>query len=200
MTEVSIVISTFGDHAIWDELAERAEASARAQTVPCEVIRFHGESLAQTRNRGVELAHGSWIVVLDADDQLGPSYVKDMLKASGDVRFPMITRLYADGHSVHRSYKAGHILTQNFCVVGSMVRRTDFLRVGGFDEEWPMFEDWTLFIKLWLEGLDFQPSTAVYIAHDRPRSRNKQYALIAPTYDAIRAKYIPLAKAKGLAV
>ena len=45
----------------------------------CEVIVTHERTLAEARNRGVELASGEWLVHLDADDRLDEGYAQAIL-------------------------------------------------------------------------------------------------------------------------
>ena len=59
---VTVIVATFGS-SVWQQLAlERAIPSAMAQG--CEVIVTHERTLAEARNRGVELASGEWLVHL----------------------------------------------------------------------------------------------------------------------------------------
>jgi glycosyltransferase involved in cell wall biosynthesis len=205
MTEtVSVVIGTFGDRDFWCHLARRAFASAEAQDPkPAEITMVHEESLSLARNRGARLSSGDWLCFLDADDELEPGYIAEMLKAEGDLRYPSVRYIPWDSSKPPESYTPTQmtvrpLLTGNYMVIGTLVRREQFLRVGGFDE-WPAYEDWALWIKCWIDGAKAMPAEkAVYRAYRRPDGRNvvKNPAVI---FYQIKNAYLGLAKEKGLA-
>ena len=201
MPNVSICVATYGDNS-WKEMAKRAIASAECQTVPCEVIYVHGETLASARNEAVRESSGEWIVCLDADDQLTTDYVEKSIdaqqKTGGTLIFPLVGKVSLDGSWQLLRYMKGNLLERNFCVIGSMFRREDFIKVGGFDDRIPIFEDWELWLKLWVNGAIIQPSEAIYVYNMRPNSRNQQQDLISEWYNTIKHTYYPIAKQKGL--
>lgn len=144
---VAVIIATFGDRNIWDKLAVRAKASAAVQTHPADhVLRLHGPTLAQARNMAVQHIGDEveWLVFLDADDTLDPRYIEAMLAGTGDLRQPAtlgVTDGVEDPHPVMIPTKP--LSEGNYLVIGTMVRREQFLAVGGF-QEWPAWEDWDL--------------------------------------------------------
>jgi glycosyltransferase involved in cell wall biosynthesis len=94
MSNITVVIATYGEE-IWREYAKRASASAQSQA---PVIEVHGEDLAGARNQGLALVETEYVVHLDADDVLLPGYVNAMLRATADVRVPMVRMM----HNNHR--------------------------------------------------------------------------------------------------
>lgn len=197
---ISICVATYGDDS-WRKMAKRAIVSAENQTVPCEAIYVHGETLASARNEAVRQAHGEWIICLDADDQLTPDYAQKMIEAQslgGDIFFPMVGKVNPDGKRELLRYAQGNPLNRNFCVIGSMFRKPLFEQVGGFSDEFPIFEDWALFLSMWVNGAIIKPSDAIYVYNVRPNSRNQQQDLISEWYGTIRTRYTVLAKAKGV--
>ncbi len=186
---VGVCVATYGDSS-WQKLADRAEKSVHAQTIkPDAVVRVHGETLAQARNDGIARLGTYWGCVLDADDLWTPEYVEKMLQAAGTLRYPMVGRVYPDGSRKLFKYMPCDLLQQNFIVIGAMFRVQDFIAVGGFDENIPIFEDWELWLRLKEYGVDIQPSEAIYVAYERPDSRNKQYDLIEEWLVKIREKH-----------
>ena len=175
MNEVAICVATFGSYETWWPLASRALNSARDQTVPAELHYTHGPTLAQARNALALEASAEWLVFLDADDELDPRYVEMMLAGSGDIRQPSTLGI-VDGRpdSAPVLLPAKPLETGNYVVIGAMIRRTDFLAVGGFDE-WPMWEDWALWLKMTrrLGSSIVAVPDAVYRVHVRPGSRNQ---------------------------
>ena len=76
--DVTIVVGTYG-HRQWIDLAhERAIPSAVRQDVP--VVYRHEDTLADARNEAIRSARTEWVIVLDADDELGEGYVPALSK------------------------------------------------------------------------------------------------------------------------
>lgn len=197
---VSIIVATFGDRETWDKLAQRAMASVANQTQqPTQLHRVHADALHVARNRGVAMSSSDWIIVLDADDELHPNYVESMLKCDGDVRYPSVERFYWNGkHDPPSMIRPGKtLLNYSHIIIGAMVRRELFLKVGGFDD-WPVWEDWHFWMKCWVAGASIMPcKDAIYQSHIRPDSRSRQRGNLKWVLP-IRNQIEPLAKAAGL--
>ncbi len=173
MNTVSVIIPTFGDKVKWDKIAGRAVASIKSQVVqPNELLRIHAETLQDARNEGGSVAKSRFLVFLDADDELEPHYIEAMLSGTGDVRYPNIEYIEPEGDRILATPKPKNLYDGNYIVIGAMVRRDQFLAIDGFYDE-PVFEDWSLFLRLWLAGADIQPCPgAIYRNYLNPRGRN----------------------------
>lgn len=80
-------------------LLERAAASVAAQTVPCAHVVVQdpdGRGPAWARNRGLEKAHTPFVVFLDADDWVEPTFAERCLEAWEPRRY-VYTDWYEDG-------------------------------------------------------------------------------------------------------
>lgn len=207
--DISVIVATFGDRLEWDPLAERAIESVAKQTMtPAEVTRVHAGSLHEARNQGAELATGRWLCFLDADDELDPGYLEAMSLATKEhwhfhmaeeILFQPATLGIVDGveDDAPVVIPPTKLLECNYLVIGTLVRRDHFLRLGGF-HAWPILEDWDFFIRCWLDGVTVVPvAGAVYRVHVRADGRNLQ-ATHNRTYGAIRNRHIPAARALGL--
>lgn len=179
--DVSIVVATFGK-LTWLSLAvERAVASAERQGVP--VIVVHGLTLSEARNAGLAQVKTRDVVHLDADDELAPGYCETLTSADGQLRVPAVQYVQPDGRRPppYIPCVAGHthdctadcLEHGNWCVVGTMCP-TDLLRdVGGW-REWPVYEDWDLFLRCWRAGATVhRVPDATYIAYVNRQSRNR---------------------------
>lgn len=178
--DVSIVVATFGDES-WRRLAaERAVPSAEQFGVPVHVV--HGETLAQARNEGVARCDTEWVVHLDADDELDAGYLDALAAGTADLRAPAVSfikhgrasdpfmpRVYG-----HRHDCAGECLPDgNWLVVGAAARVAQIQEVGGW-AEWPVYEDWALWLRMWQAGATVEAiPQAVYRAYWRRASRNR---------------------------
>ncbi|MFS6706491.1 hypothetical protein WHK35_14250, partial [Staphylococcus aureus] len=63
----------------------------------------------------------------------------------------------------------------NWLVLGTLISRDLFLKVGGFSDYEHGFEDWSLWAKCWKAGVEIvKVPEAVYIAHVNPNSKHRQ--------------------------
>lgn len=191
MTTATCIISTYGDLDYWGPLAERAKLSAENQTVPFDqVIRSHEETLAKARNWGAGQATTEWLCFLDGDDELDNEYVHSMLEGKGDIRRPALLGVQ-DG--VEDDYPVmlpeRDLAAANFIPIGAFVRRSQFLRVGGF-RELPILEDWDLWQRCYLDGATILPCPeAIYRVNVHQGSRNSNQSLHGQVYSQIRTDY-----------
>lgn len=160
MNDVSIIIATYGDDK-WEDLAHsRALPSAKQQKAE-EIVMVHDKkgTAATCKNEAIEKATGPWIVICDADDELVWGYVEAMKNGTGDLRYPKVQivkpnhpdtipypePIVLDRNAHHLRDK--NLLMGNFMVIGTMFRKEDFLKVGGF-REFETWEDWFFFLQL----------------------------------------------------
>jgi cellulose synthase/poly-beta-1,6-N-acetylglucosamine synthase-like glycosyltransferase len=174
MTDVAVVVGTYGGEE-WVTLArERALASAMPQASTYHV---HADTLAGARNAGAMFAAGEgarWLVFLDADDELAPGYIAAMRAARSDgdpapLLTPRVERVTRPGRAQpprfmnEVPYRDG-----NWLVVGTAITSDLFHAIGGF-EEWTMYEDWALFARAQKAGARVvRVPGAVYRAWRRP--------------------------------
>lgn len=175
-----MVVATFGDLE-WCELGqERAIPSAASQA---PVISTHRKTLAEARNAALDDVDTEWVIHLDADDELEPGYVEALADGIADMRAPAV-RYVRSGRNRRAPYVprvAGHhhdceadcLRHGNWLVIGTAVRTQDVRDAGGW-RDWPVYEDWDLFQRMWLRGATVEAlPKAIYRAHVRPDSRNR---------------------------
>lgn len=207
MDTVDVVIPTFGGITReWERLRERAIHSVYEQTAVFESgvdIRIWptiGENLADARNRGANRGKGEWLIFLDADDELDSHYVEAMVAGTGDMRWPSTIGVHEDGHEDDYPVllqPKGSLLVHNWMVIGTMIRREQFLKVGGF-RDLPILEDWDLWIRLVIDGaVPMACPDALYRVHVRANSRNNP-DIHGRTYTEIQQTYQAEWLAKGL--
>lgn len=149
-----------------------------------------GKSAA--RNRAIQEATGQWVAFLDADDRWLPSKIErqlEILKLTGEQaavhsNFSIVNEdrsmhLYwreQVPESVAKGLEASDLVLWN--VVGTltvMVSRDKVLDVGGFDEGQLSAEDWDLWLRMGLAGLQFvyvDEPLAIYRRHGANMQRD----------------------------
>lgn len=178
----SIIIATYGDEKYSILAQMRALPSAKRQQ-HVQVIHQHytGLSLAAARNRTAEYATGEWLTFLDADDELAPGYIEAINDRIEDILYPESVLFNPAVQYVHENYSEEPKLlppkdlrTGNYLVIGTTVHRDAFFEAEGF-QEWPIYEDWALFLRLVEMGLGVvQVPEAVYRAWDSEDGRNSR--------------------------
>jgi len=180
---ISIIITTYGDR-VWEDLAwSRAYPSTIGQGAH-EVIVNHipDSTIGSARNITAKLAKGKWLIFLDADDELAPGYVEAMERSqegrdADAVVEPRVSFVLPRGSRTKPEFhqRRGTLEHTNYIVVGAMVGRELFERVGGFGDYPHGFEDWALWAKCWKAGAAFrQAPEAVYIVHINRQSKRRQ--------------------------
>lgn len=203
---ISVVIATYGDLS-WEDLGhERAKPSAMQQnpeTLVC--VHLEGGTLAEARNLGASDAGGDWLCFLDADDELAPGYLDAMrakmhewnLWRREDVRenplllSPSVQYVSPTGAESKPQLPNRHqqMTWLNHCVIGTLVPKALFRQVGGFSADYPIYEDWAMFLACVRAGAKIvDVPDAVYRAFERPDSRNQQASSVE-TYNRIRAEH-----------
>ena len=185
---ISVIVATYGDRDHWRRVARSAIDSAESQTVEAEVLYTHGATLARARNFGAYVAHGERLVFLDADDWLAPDFCERIVEPENVLQ--PLTAYHMAGYQTkvaHYLEPRDDLIEGNHLIVGCPVDREVFMDVGGFDE-WPVYEDWALWLKIRAAGGSFGKTTGVYNVTVNPNGRN-QDPRGPETYDQIRRLY-----------
>lgn len=112
--------------------------------------------LPTARNRWIKKAIGEWILPLDVDDRLEPSYLEKTIN-KGDI----VTTSYSD-QNWPRLCPAPVILLENLkkgnqVIACSLFKRKVWEEVGGYDESMKDgYEDWDFWIRCLLAGYDIE--------------------------------------------
>lgn len=175
-----MVVGTFGESA-WRDLAYSRAIPSVPEGVP--VVHRHANTLAQARNEGLALVDTEFVLFLDADDALADGYCEAMSQAPADVRVPMLRfiqgrreRLWQPRVFAHDHDCVSECITSgagNWCPAGT-VARTELVREVGGWREYPVFEDFDLWMRVLLTGATIElVRDAIYQAWARPDSRNR---------------------------
>ena len=197
--DVSVCIATFGDPKWMNLASERAAPSAKTQThQPREVHLVHGRTLHEARNAVAEESAGEWLCFLDADDELDPGYLEAMAAAHADapdagLYAPAVVYVVGGKAAPAKLWPPQPLRTGNFLVIGTLVRRSMFLAVGGF-RDWPIYADWCLWQRCERAGATWHlVPDAHYIAHVHSLSRDRalDHNTKRAVHDAIVAANYP---------
>jgi glycosyltransferase involved in cell wall biosynthesis len=203
--DVTICICTYGDRETWVPLSKSAFESVR--DISPFIIQIHRDSatLADVRNEALSIVQSEWVCFLDADDALAPDYFLQMQEApETDLRGPAVQYVSPNGISQAPyvpwvetpngpKQDGPSLVYGNWLVIGTLARTNLVKAVGGF-REWPMYEDWDLWLRCWQHGCSVSTvPTAVYIANVRHGSRNRY-----PTQIEKHNAHRDIAQANGL--
>lgn len=184
---VTVCVCTYGDRE-WAVKADEALRSADDQGAT-HTYAYHSDrgSLADARNQAAKVATTDWLCFLDADDRLAPGYIAAMAAVQEPDWLALLVPSVQYGDRDHPRIPAWDrsMLDVNCAVIGTLISRNLFLRVGGF-REWATLEDWELWLRCIRLGAKMHAvPAAVYQATVNPYGRNADQS----PYAAIRAEH-----------
>lgn len=123
-----------------------------------KVISHENQGYIKTRNIGFKMAQGEYLLFLDSDDKIAPTYIEKCLNILEQK--PNVSIAYSKAKVFDAKNKEWQLpefmlpdfLFANCIFVSSVIRKKDFEEVGGFDESLTAFEDWDLFISIIKKG------------------------------------------------
>jgi glycosyltransferase involved in cell wall biosynthesis len=175
---VSIIIPAYN----YEKYLKEAIDSALNQTVRCEIIvvndgstdgteeiaKSYGDKivylykdnngLSAARNSGIKIAKGEYILCLDADDAIDPTFVeKTMAKMDKDIG--IVRTGYKEFGEMHREFMNtngvtfGSLRKSNSIPATALFKRVAWEEVGGYDENMKEgYEDWEFWLRLVKHG------------------------------------------------
>jgi glycosyltransferase involved in cell wall biosynthesis len=112
------------------------------------------KGVSNARNFGISKANGIYILPLDADDKIAPTFLEKVhLKFMSN---PNLSLVYSDvtffGIKTNNyklpKYSYKKLLTQNCFVISSVFKKSDWKKVDGYDKKLESFEDWDFWIRV----------------------------------------------------
>jgi glycosyltransferase involved in cell wall biosynthesis len=153
-TEI-IVVDDLDD----DQTGSLVDMLRRETTIPMRrLLNRQHPGASGSRNAGARAAQADIIAFLDDDDRWRPAYlssaVSELAKSRADAVISGLRRFKVDGTTQDmvippQSEIADRIFDKNFGMTGSnlVIRPEPFGRLGGFDPELPVYEDWDFLIR-----------------------------------------------------
>ncbi len=131
------------------------------------IDKFTNEGTSATRNFASKHALGEYLCFLDADDIWHPTFLEELLEFLNKNNFDMV---YADTEMFGVGYRAGEsfmnynppqgeisrrTLIEGKCIIlpsGSLIKRSEFEKAGGFDANVRRTEDFDLWMRMIFQG------------------------------------------------
>jgi glycosyltransferase involved in cell wall biosynthesis len=130
----------------------------RLQKPKTRVIHQPNRGVSAARNNGIRHAKGRYILTLDADDKIHPTYLAKavrVLHTRPKVGFVGCwLRCFGNSQRITRypRYSFYRLLFRNIMVSGSVFRKVAWKQAGGYNERMSGYEDWDFWISLGKKG------------------------------------------------
>lgn len=156
----SVLKQTYNDWEaiiINDGSTDNSEAIAKQYTEKdsrITLINIPNGGVSKARNLGMKIAKGTYILPLDSDDRIAPTYIEkavDIFTKQKDVKLVYCQWSFfgSDCDTIPLKYLGyRHLLLYNSIFCSALFRKYDALAIGGYDETMTGYEDWEFFIRL----------------------------------------------------
>ncbi len=146
--EISIV-DGFSTDATWDFICNFRKANPARRIL---MMASEPRGMANARNIAISATRCDYVVPLDADDWIEPTFIERCLAEMRPGVGIVATSLRWDDSAIVQHPKTPitreHLLQEN-CLFGcSMFRRSDWVEVGGYDEHRRTYEDWEFWLRI----------------------------------------------------
>jgi glycosyltransferase involved in cell wall biosynthesis len=147
-----------------EHLLEQCQASVAAQTVPAQhlvAVDEKREGPAAIRNRLARSTNAEWLIPLDDDDLIDPTFLEVLAPLCGgaDVVYPWCrVQDHMEGlppWTPNRLFRAETLLRFNYIPVTALIRHSLWDKVGGMPER-VQTEDWLMWLACLAEGARFR--------------------------------------------
>lgn len=203
----SVIKSTFNeieiiivDDGSVDDSAKIALQFMKNNPEIVTVINQENSGPAKARNQGIKKAIGKYILPLDGDDLIGPTYIENAVKILDEN--PEVKVVYSEaekfgdkkGQWKLKPFSLRSLALDNMIFVSAFFRKKDWESVGGYDERMTWgWEDWEFWINLLKSGGEVVklPETEFYYRireNSRRKSTNKESK--QKTIDLINSKHL----------
>lgn len=151
------------------------------------VIHIPNGGVAAARNLGIDKAAGVYILTLDADDRIAPTFLEKACAVLDSIRSVGIVtsrvELFGETHgewSMPQEVALPYILLDNQLVCTSLFRKSDWQQAGGYDVTMHHgWEDWDLWLKMFqLEREVFRLPELLFFYRIRRKSRDRSLSLL----------------------
>lgn len=127
------------------------------------IILQKNQGLGKTRNNGIRIATGAYILPLDADNMITPEFLGKALNVFESN--PQVSIVYSDRQLFGNSnecinvgeFNLSRLINMNYIDACAIYRKEDWERIGGYDENMPVqgWEDWDFWLSAAEKNLSF---------------------------------------------
>lgn len=113
---------------------------------------------ASARNEGSKVATGEYLLFIDADDLIAPTFIEkciNLISNDPGISIAYTKAVYFEaqqGEWKLPEFNMPDFLLDNCIPITSVIKRNRFQQIGGFDENLDFLEDWDLWIRIIKEG------------------------------------------------
>lgn len=172
------------DDGSTDSTFERIESWQKETAFPLRYFKTENRGVSAARNLGAREAQGRWLAFLDSDDEWLPHKLSAQMKLAEEFRWVHGEEVWIrNGVRVNAMKKHAKAGGRQFsrsielcCISPStvLIERELFLSAGGFREDFPVCEDYELWLRLAASeeiGFVKEPVILKYGGHDDQLSR-----------------------------
>jgi len=141
--------------------------------------------VAAARNKAIRFSKGQYILPVDADNWIEPSYLRravDVLEKHPEIKVVGCQAVFfgeKNGPWKLPPFSYRRIAQRNIIDVCAMYRRTDFDQTTGYDEQFPFREDWDFWLSMFESGGAFyrleEPLLHYRVRVSSKRTEDRQY-------------------------
>jgi hypothetical protein len=148
--ELEIVIVDDGSPDDTAEVAQRLAAAYPDRRI--RLLRQANQGLSASRNNGIAAGDAEYVLVLDADDLIAPTFIQDcvaVLDARLDISIAYGQQRYFGEENQFTQmpeYDFVQLTQRNLFPCTALYRRRAFGEVGGYDERLTSYEDWDFWL------------------------------------------------------
>jgi Glycosyl transferase family 2 len=176
--DLEVVIVDDGSPDDTAAVAARLAAGHPERTI--RLVQQANQGLAAARNAGIRASSGEYVLPLDADDLLEPTFVEDLVRVL-DAR-PDLSIVYGRQRWFEDinefppilDYDLALLTRRNLLTCTSLFRRRAWEDVGGYDEQLTAYEDWDF----WL-GCGERGHFALHVPHATFYYRRRNGGMLA---------------------
>lgn len=164
-----------------------------------QVVNQQNAGVSAARNKAIQIAKGTYILPVDADDKINPLYIEHAVSAMKEnVRVVGSRAEYfgaKQGEWRLPDYTPERLAQRNMIHISSLFRKADWEQVGGFCEEEIYREDWSFWLSIMELGGEYVRLDEVglyyrVLPHSRRTKAKTQKRIIVDAMNRLHPAYM----------
>lgn len=158
---------------------------------------FHitNRGVCYARNLGVEKSNGKYILFLDGDDKISKDYIRlavDALEEKEERKVVACNYTFfgkSNKKVFLEEFSLERLMGGNIFTITSLIRREDFLQIGGFNENMREgLEDWDFWLSLLKKGGEVYYIDEICFFYRKKHSKSRNYSMKENDFLVLRKK------------